>query len=679
MSGLSRKSPEWRSEQKHSSVFPSRKWHPAVKPPVHSRPRPQCSPCVGRSITCEYNNATVPVAASTFSDIETRLRRLEQQATTATSQSPPRIAVSSFLNAATPSHQLSGLLHRNSLSAQGPPNPSAEGTNTSLDWASERPIVDFPTARFIRDIAQIADDQPTRQRQTSLWGKADNWLIETDTSAIVVPDKATADELVLCYEQYVYPLFPLLHMPTFRESYELLWQPQGQAQFESLASKVTFCGVLNIVFALGCLNNSHIERQLKLRTADKFYQRTRALLPLDALDVPSIGVVQCLLLTTIYLSCTKYSHRCCNTLAVAIRVAHTLGLHMTVEPTSSNQLAREMSARVWYHCITLERLFPTILGRKTMLDPCHDLALPEKIDDEYLLKDGLGVQPPGIPSVLDAFVVSIRIFEVIDGAWKLNYDSFKQNLGPPKLSQVLQFNEKVDEIESNLPPHLRIGHDMSPYGSRGRLLQLQAETVLARILHLRLVLLRPNVLVAARQSVMPWDSGPTPSQTETALRTELSRICVRAAVSAIEILHSNMCSSSQIFSSHAAFVTLSAAIVIVAASLVPELDVLIEGPDELFENTIAKAFEILNEVRWNEGVSGAKGQLERFIGMAKQAKTRGSGARSRPPDAQSQEDILQMPSDMPDTIGGIDFSDPLWDFSWGGPYSFLNMPGPMPY
>jgi hypothetical protein len=215
--------------------------------------------------------------------------------------------------------------------------------------------VDLPTTRFIRDIAQISNDQPAGQGQTSLWGKVDNWPIETDTSAIVVPDKATADDLVVCYEQYIYPLFPLLHMPTFRENYELIWQPQGQAQFENLASKVTFCGILNIVLALGCLSNSRIEPQLKLRTADTFYRRTRALLPLDALDFPSIGVVQCLLLTTIYLSCTKYSHRCCNTLAVAIRMGHTLGLHVAAELTSNNQLVREMNKRVWYHCLTMER------------------------------------------------------------------------------------------------------------------------------------------------------------------------------------------------------------------------------------------------------------------------------------------------------------------------------------
>jgi hypothetical protein len=128
---------------------------------------------------------------------------------------------------------------------------------------------------------------------------------------------------------------------------------------------------------------------------------------------------------------------------------------------------------------------------------------------------------------------------------------------------------------------------------------------------------------------MPWESGTVPSRTETALRIELSKICVQAAVSAIEILHSNIRSETRIFSSNAVYVTLSAATVIVAASLVPELDDIIEEPDKLHEIAIKKALEILSEVRWqNEAASGAKGQLERFIGSAKQAKICGSGGKS---------------------------------------------------
>lgn len=197
-------------------------------------------------------------------------------------------------------------------------------------------------------MTQMSDIQSSGPRlQASLWGKSDAWPVETDTSSMVVPKRATADDLLDCYEKFVYPLFPILHMPTFRESYEHLWEPRRQSQFETSAEEATFHATLNIVFALGCINNSKIEPHLKLPTAGNFYRRARKLLPLDALDVPSLRVAQYLLLTANYLSFTKYSNRCCNTLAVAIQVAQTLGLHMDVESSSNNQLRREMSRRVW--------------------------------------------------------------------------------------------------------------------------------------------------------------------------------------------------------------------------------------------------------------------------------------------------------------------------------------------
>lgn len=305
--------------------------------------RPFCSPCIAKSLACEYDErvATAPVTASTLLDIEARLRKLEQQA--AATQKP--------------------LPNPSNLSTKDtdPPSPVIRIPDSGSEI--ESPFKDHPTTQFIRDITQIADSQSTfQQPQSSLCSKTNVALsVETEKSFMVVPKRATADDLLNCYEKYVYPLFPILHMPTFRASYGRLWEPerQGHSLFDNLAEETTFWATINIVFALGCLNNSSVEPPLKLRTADGFYRRARVLLPLDALDIPSLEVVQCLLLTTSYLSFTKYSNRCYNTLAVAMRVAQTLGLHVDVESSSTNQLRREMNRRVWYHCLTLERsVFP---------------------------------------------------------------------------------------------------------------------------------------------------------------------------------------------------------------------------------------------------------------------------------------------------------------------------------
>lgn len=232
----------------------------------------------------------------------------------------------------------------------------SSSSTSNMDPETEVPFAEHPTIQFLRDMNHRADTHSSGQTsQASLLGNRDMWPVETDPSAMVVPMRAIADGLLASYENVVYPLFPILHMPTFRESYERLWRSQGQGQFETLAAEAIFHATLNIVFALGSINNSQVEPHLKLQKAEIFYRRARHIMPSDALDVANLEVVQYLLLTTNYLSFTRYSNRCRNTLAVTIRVAQTLGLDLDVESSSGNQLKREISRRLWHLCLTFER------------------------------------------------------------------------------------------------------------------------------------------------------------------------------------------------------------------------------------------------------------------------------------------------------------------------------------
>lgn len=119
--------------------------------------------------------------------------------------------------------------------------------------------------------------------------------------------------------------------------------------------------------------------------------------------------------------------------------------------------------------------------------------------------------------------------------------------------------------------------------------------------------------------------GPPASHAEITLRSEVATMSIQAAVSAVDMLHANLRSTSRILSSNAMFVTLSAATVIVAASLVLELDISL-GDGGPYENAIAKALQVLDEHRWQiEGAPAAKHQLEKFVEAVKQAKRRRNG------------------------------------------------------
>lgn len=171
-----------------------------------------------------------------------------------------------------------------------------------------------------------------------------------------LPRHRVADNYMRCYWLVVHPVFPILHKPSFEALYNQLWEAGDSEDGSDTMEDPVMLSILNMVFANGCLFSDNVEREAKSELADQFYQRSRRILPLDAIDSISIPTVQSLLLTGIYLQSTQYSSRSWHTVGMAIRAAQSLGLHLDQRvPTSGGQLAREMRRRIWHICVTLDR------------------------------------------------------------------------------------------------------------------------------------------------------------------------------------------------------------------------------------------------------------------------------------------------------------------------------------
>ncbi|KAI1287727.1 putative transcriptional regulatory protein [Xylaria venustula] len=622
---------------------------------------PACSSCTAKGLKCEYNPTTVPVSNDTLESIESRLKKLEQQV--GDTQSNSLRGESSARHGKVAScPQWRTQTHGNPT-----PDPSSNPEPEPSVFFGEN-----PTTQFMRDIMQMANSQSREQLpQEALWDQNNLLPVETDRLSMVVPDRATSDNLIDSYERLVYPLFPVLHMPTFRRCYERLWERRSPDRFKTSAEEAVFHATLNMVFALGCINDSTTESRLKIRTADCFYRRARGILPPDALDHLSLSVAQYLLLMSIYFSFTKYTNRRCNTLAVAIRVCQTLGLQVDDSSFSSNQLDREMRRRTWHICMVLERLYCSVFGLQTMVTNDFSVPLPANIDDEYLKEEGIGFQPVGRPSIIEATLVTINIFQVIEDARKLKYRSADQDVDLHELTQVLELNEKVDEIERSLPHHLKASTIESPNTLRDQVLRLQAEGIMTRILYSRLVLLRPYVLSAARRSLLNPPRADTfpqlPESIHSTIRTEISKICVQAATSAISTLHTNLRFKSRIFSCNAVSMTLNATAVVIGASLISELGINIDdvGPHK---TALAQAFTVLEEHVWQiEGGTKIIERLTKFLETVHRENSRRLGGLSVCP-IERNEQALNIDS----MIEEFDFNDPIWTLQWSGPSGLFN-------
>lgn len=221
--------------------------------------------------------------------------------------------------------------------------------------------------------AQTTDETDALQRPESLSSRgttkvfrgANDDAMDIGDGGLVLPGKRLADALLQCFWDVVHPLFPVLHKPTFLEAYEALWlrhslQGNSEASREDEESN-TYC-MVNITLALGAQFNKDFPPAQRARASNEFFQRSRRLLALDALDASTFSAVQTLVLTGIYLQSTNHATQCWNVVGLAIRAAQGLGLHLSDGPSSAPahgsvklDMDGQMRSRVWCCCLTLDR------------------------------------------------------------------------------------------------------------------------------------------------------------------------------------------------------------------------------------------------------------------------------------------------------------------------------------
>ena len=179
-------------------------------------------------------------------------------------------------------------------------------------------------------------------------------LQQSESGQAVLPLRRSADDFLLCYWEFIHPVFPLVHRTTFVNQYERLWTG-GSKQPNDLEEPI-FMSILNLIFALGCKLSNFVPMNEKATVSDDFYHKSRQLSEFLILDATSVATIQLLALSGVYLQSTQYASRCWNTVGLAIRAAQSLGLHSEYNGRKSNtQLEREMQRRVWHTCVSLDR------------------------------------------------------------------------------------------------------------------------------------------------------------------------------------------------------------------------------------------------------------------------------------------------------------------------------------
>lgn len=186
-----------------------------------------------------------------------------------------------------------------------------------------------------------------------------------------LPPRPLADHLVGLYFDRVFYLYPFIHRPSFYRAYKSLWEPLGPSQLtghddpspdlvglggshNAGADTIVFHCALNAMFAVACHFSDWIDSDNRDATALSFLCRSQSLMTLDFLESESLGVVQALLIVTLFLQSTPYAGRCWSSVGIACRLAQGAGLHTESSGTRGSPVETEIRRRVWHGCVVLD-------------------------------------------------------------------------------------------------------------------------------------------------------------------------------------------------------------------------------------------------------------------------------------------------------------------------------------
>ncbi|KAF7860876.1 hypothetical protein EAF04_008394 [Stromatinia cepivora] len=561
--------------------------------------RPSCSSCIRRGVedSCSYEEATVGSKAS--GDAGKTL----------------------IIGSPKPNVQFRTISHSTPTPGAATGNASSPGNVGGLAMVSDMESQDSlyggsSTIALVSQVRQAASDQavsinatrrPPVDNPTQPNGDVEI-LYNQDLANFILPPRQQADDFLYCYWEFVHPVFPLLDLQGFNTSYQRLWlSSPGKGLDGDELSKTIFHATLNLVFALGCQYSSDVPSHRKSSYADELYRRSRKLLNFEILDALQLSLVQLFLLTGVYLQSTHHANRCWNMVGLAIRTAQGLGLNTENNLHRADQLSIEIRRRVWYSCISLDRLLAMTFGRPTMIRTgSWDVQEPAIIDDQYLSADSQGIQPSELHSRMYLFVYSLRLFDIMDEILLELYvlqggksgSNSSKDFDPwsvRDLASILTINAKLDDFQENVPKILKDVNlftlENNSFTPSQLHLMLQSRILRSRFLLVRILLLRPVLLTSVSK-----EKSALLAKAEPGLQKDLAigvcTLCAKTAHLLVETVHENLNTEYRSSGWHTVYFAFAAATILLAAQLSPLIQASLSN-EHSFETSWTSCIKIL--------------------------------------------------------------------------------------
>ncbi|THV06403.1 hypothetical protein K435DRAFT_816004 [Dendrothele bispora CBS 962.96] len=298
------------------------------------------------------------------------------------------------------------------------------------------------------------------QRRPQFWqpNTWENTFIEVEHPSYSFPEDDLLHNLINEYFINVNVFLPLLHRPTFE-----------RAVAEKLhETNDMFAAVVLLVCAVASRYTQ--DRRVLLDGVDswhscgwKYFDQVQ-LVRKSLLAPPTLYDLQFYCLSVQFLQGSSAPHSCWTMVGIGIRLAQDVGAHrrkvsrpMTVED--------ELWKRAFWVLVCMDRMVSTALGRPCAIqDEDYDLDLPTECDDEYWEHPDPAKafrQPPGKPSIVSAFVLTLKLNRILAFALRTIYAINKSKIllgfaGPTWEQQlVAELDSALNQWIDSVPDHLR--------------------------------------------------------------------------------------------------------------------------------------------------------------------------------------------------------------------------------
>ncbi|KAE8453920.1 hypothetical protein EG329_007696 [Mollisiaceae sp. DMI_Dod_QoI] len=181
--------------------------------------------------------------------------------------------------------------------------------------------------------------------------------------------------------------YQILDEAEFKAHYKSLWASGGHTRKPSALVDVVLAICMQYGIAFLPRKGASPETKTSVDANDVtiagrwYHHRCQTLLTAE-LESPSISTLQCHILSVVYLCNASFQNMAHTTLAVAVRTAHILGLHLE-PPDIMPRAQRELRKRIWWTLYALESKTCMALGRPISAQ-LSDIACSLPTDDHEL-------------------------------------------------------------------------------------------------------------------------------------------------------------------------------------------------------------------------------------------------------------------------------------------------------